>query len=95
MTGKGRHDEAREGSWLEGIPFLRSEWLREMDLCRHKGKPKGCSYAHEQSEIDEVNARRKAFVRQRLAQKGWPCLLYNELNMFELNGTPMSGPAHV
>eukprot|EP00972_Heterocapsa_arctica_P018822 2783381-Heterocapsa_arctica.AAC.1 len=65
-----------------------------MDECRHKGKPKGCSYAHEQSEIDEVNARRKGFVRSRLAQKGWPCLKHNELNMFELNGTLICGPAH-
>eukprot|EP00972_Heterocapsa_arctica_P011633 1703815-Heterocapsa_arctica.AAC.1 len=34
MTGKGRYDEGKDGSWLQGIPYLKSEWCRAGDDCR-------------------------------------------------------------
>eukprot|EP00972_Heterocapsa_arctica_P114190 16441212-Heterocapsa_arctica.AAC.1 len=53
LTGKGRHDEARPGSWLDGIPFAKSEMCRNPDDCTHRYSRKGCSFAHSQREVDE------------------------------------------
>eukprot|EP00972_Heterocapsa_arctica_P049486 7283971-Heterocapsa_arctica.AAC.1 len=56
-TGPGPRAGPRVGP-VRGIPFLRSEWCRDMERCPYKGKPRGCAYAHAQSDIDEVNAER-------------------------------------
>eukprot|EP00972_Heterocapsa_arctica_P096338 14213627-Heterocapsa_arctica.AAC.1 len=72
MTGKGRYDEGRAGSWLDGIPYIKSEMCWMGDDCTHKGTRKGCLFAHSKEEQVKVNDQRKQFVRARLFAKGLP-----------------------